>query len=132
MTAKPIWLDRGWQPVSVAFVPSQQAWEHLQKKYGLDESWPEAANHGGYTVRYTNPNDGQSFIVVALFKAAERDAAEVIFTLVHEAVHVWQFICQVIGEKSAGIEMEAYGIEHFSRGLVEAYRATMGKGKEWA
>ena len=52
-------------------------------------------------------------------------------SLVHEAVHVWQFICQHIGEQKPGIEMEAYGIEGITRGLIEAYFATQGKGKDW-
>lgn len=61
----------------------------------------------------------------------EDDPMEIMMTLVHESVHVWQYIRQVIGEDEPGIEMEAYGIENIARGLVSAYTSTQGKDKEW-
>jgi hypothetical protein len=57
---------------------------------------------------------------------------EVISTIVHEAVHVWQFICRVIGEDDPGIETEAYSIQHITEMLIDAYCKTQGKGKVWS
>lgn len=40
--------------------------------------------------------------------------------LVHEAVHVWQYHCEAVGEDKAGAEAMAYGIQNiFSQLLVE-------------
>jgi hypothetical protein len=126
-----VWLERGWQPVAIGFCPSPAAWDREIKRLNGDQPWPESANKGGYTLLGTNDKTGCSTILVCVGNGAERDALEVILTLLHEAVHVWQFVCQTIGEHHPGIEMEAYGIEGITRGLIEAYCATQGKDKAW-
>ena len=132
MADRVIWVDRGWQPVAIGFCPSKTAWEREARRLNFVDSYPEAANRGGHTSRMVNDKTGEAVIIVAVFAGAERDAHEVIMTIVHEAVHVWQFICQHIGEDSPGIEMEAYGIEQISRLLIEAWAKTRGKGLDWA
>jgi hypothetical protein len=130
-TDRVVWLDRGWQPVAVGLCPSEKAWDREIARLNGTQPWPDNANHGGHTLLGVNDVTGQATILVAIGQGAERDAMEVILTLVHEAVHVWQFICNHIGEKAPGIEMEAYAIEEITRGLIEAYSATQGKGKKW-
>lgn len=50
-------------------------------------------------------------------------AAELRSHLVHEAVHVWQFHCEAVGEDKAGAEAMAYGIQNiFTRLLTEYNR----------
>lgn len=93
--------------------------------------YPDVPNAGGHTQWIANATTGEALILVCIHSGAERDALEVIMTIVHEAVHVWQFLCEHIGEKAPGIEMEAYGVESISRGLIEAYTSTRGKGKKW-
>lgn len=85
----------------------------------------------GAHTEWLRSDSGEGIVLVAIDGKSERDALEVIMTLVHEAVHVWQFLCRHIGEDAPGIEMEAYGIEAISRGLVDAYCRTLGKGKNW-
>jgi hypothetical protein len=82
--------------------------------------YPEVPNAGGHTQWLVNDKSGEAVILVCIHSGA-----------VHEAVHVWQFLCDHIGEKAPGIEMEAYGIENISRGLINAYTSTRGKGKKW-
>lgn len=131
MADRVIWIDQGWQPVAIGFCPSEAAWDREIKRLNGTQEWPRAAEKGGYTLLGKNDVTGCSTILVCLSAGAERDAMEVIMTLVHEAVHVWQFVREVIGERSPGIEMEAYGIEGISRSLIEAYTKTRGKGRDW-
>lgn len=126
-----MWIDRGWQPTAIGFCPSEAAWHREMKRLNAEQPWPGHNNTNGCTHWLKHDKTGQSVIIVCLFQKAETDALNVIMTLVHEAVHVWQFLCEYIGEEKPGIEMEAYGIENIARGLVEAYTATQGKGKEW-
>lgn len=44
-----------------------------------------------------------------------------ICSIVHESVHVWQFIKDYIGEQLPGIEQEAYCIETIYNNLTQAY-----------
>lgn len=128
---RAIWIDRGWQPVAIGFCPSEKAWNREVKRLNGTQPWPEGASVGGYTMIGVNDVSGQATILVAIGRGAERDAHEVIMTLVHEAVHVWQFLCSHIGERAPGIEMEAYGVEQIARGLIDAYCKTSGKDKKW-
>jgi len=126
-----IWIEQGWQPVAIGFCPNAKAWDREIKRLNGDQPWPTSADKGGYTLLGTNSETGCSTTLVCIGRGAERDAMEVILTILHEAVHVWQFVRQVIGEHHPGIEMEAYGIEGITRGLIEAYCATQGKDKIW-
>lgn len=50
--------------------------------------------------------------------------------LVHEAVHVFQHLCQQIGEDNPSIEFEAYTIEYIAVRLFHAYRRALIQRKE--
>ncbi len=41
--------------------------------------------------------------------------------IVHEAVHIWQFVCKELGERNPGPEFEAYSIQAISQNLISAY-----------
>lgn len=131
MADRVIWIDRGWQPVAVGFCPSREAWEREAKRLNIDSRYPEAANRGGHTELSVNNKTGEAIIVVTVFDGGERDALELFMTIVHEAVHVWQFICQHIGERAPGVEVEAYSIERIANNLIEAYMKSRGKGRDW-
>jgi hypothetical protein len=51
----------------------------------------------------------------------KKNREEVIATLVHESVHVWQHIRDYIGERSPSVEFEAYSVETIFSTLREAY-----------
>lgn len=54
--------------------------------------------------------------------ALQADPIEVAATLVHEAVHVFQRLCDSIGEREPSREFEAYSIERISEQLMREYR----------
>ncbi len=51
----------------------------------------------------------------------------VLFTILHESVHVWQFIMDYMEEESPGAEVEAYTIEHIARELMLQYQHLTGE-----
>lgn len=126
-----VWIDRGWQPVAIGFVPNKSAWKKSMKGLNCNEPWPMTNNSVGHTQWLHNSITGEAVILVSLTDKHERDAFEIISTITHEAVHVWQFLCQSIGEKSPGIEMEAYAIQHIAGELIKAFTKTTGKGVNW-
>jgi hypothetical protein len=126
-----VWINSGWQPVAIGYCPDETSWNREMKRVNGLAPWPEIPNAGGHTQWLKNDKTDEAIILVCVHPASGRSALEVIMTIVHEAVHVWQFLCEHIGEKAPGIEMEAYGIENISRELIDAYCSTTGKGKEW-
>lgn len=133
LLSKVIYINQAWQPVSIGFVPSEKAYKAEKRRLKSPGPWhyPTLGICGGHCELLENDVTRECVILVSVGKASERDALEVILTIVHEAVHVWQYICQVIGEKNPGLEMEAYAIENISRDLIEAYTSTQGKNKVW-
>lgn len=72
---------------------------------------------------HTWEREGNLVCVVCLAPGSlEQDPVDVILTLVHEAVHVFQRLCDSIGEAAPSREFEAYGIERIAEALIVEYR----------
>ena len=114
-----IWCDRGWQPVKWGFCPTKEAWDAEMKRMDYDEDWPldKAA------AMVTQLEDGAVLLVTC---RPEYDEEPTLGLLVHEAVHVWQFMCERMHEDAPGDEIEAYSIQHIFLELKKA----MAKSKE--
>lgn len=52
---------------------------------------------------------------------------DILFTILHESVHVWQAICKYMGEDNPGIEAEAYTIEYIAKELMLQYQKATGE-----
>lgn len=89
----------------------------------LDEGQQAACVH-------TWEKDDRLICVVCLAPdTLDRDPVDVILTLVHEAVHVFQRLCDSIGERAPSREFEAYSIERIAESLICEYRRRCQGGK---
>lgn len=68
-------------------------------------------------------SDG-AYAVVQLGDTSERNLIEVYGLLLHEAVHVWQKIKKLMGEKEPSSEFEAYSIQAIAQDLFEMFEAS--------
>ncbi|HCW3748771.1 TPA: hypothetical protein OXK62_003309 [Acinetobacter baumannii] len=62
-----------------------------------------------------------AYAIVQLGDTSERKPIEVYGLLLHEAVHVWQKIRKLMGEKEPSSEFEAYSIQAIAQDLFEMY-----------
>lgn len=62
-----------------------------------------------------------AYAVVQLGDTSERNQIEVYGLLLHEAVHVWQKIKKLMGEREPSSEFEAYSIQAIAQDLFEMY-----------
>ena len=53
------------------------------------------------------------------------DPVENAVSLVHEAVHIWQGLCEYIGEENPSKEFEAYTIQNITQRLFDAYKMAL-------
>lgn len=65
-------------------------------------------------------SDG-AYAVVQLGDTSERKLIEIYGLLLHEAVHVWQKIKKLMGEKEPSSEFEAYSIQAIAQDLFKMY-----------
>jgi hypothetical protein len=82
----------------------------------LNEPWTD--NLGGCVVLHA---DGH---VIAVQCPTQPD---VLFTILHEAVHVWQAIMSYMQEDAPGPETEAYTIEFIAKELMLQYQKVTGE-----
>lgn len=130
---KVVWLHDGLLPVHIAFCPSEYAWNKLMKKFKVPDPDPwHKDGRQAFTATFYGQRNGAANFIVSINH--DKNAHDTYLTIVHEAVHVWQFTCDHMAERRPGIEMEAYSIEHIVDGLIKAYGKTHGKipkSKKW-
>jgi len=67
-------------------------------------------------------NGSNKFCIVCIQKGLKRYQAYGL--LVHEAVHVWQYVKKDLHEKTPSKEFEAYSIQMISQCLIAAYEGS--------
>jgi len=122
---KIIWIERGWMPFFCGFCPSERAWIAETRRLGC-ASQPYPATDGSVTA-FEKHGRNPIYLVTMNERAIQQDDAHVIGLLAHEAMHVWQFLCGVIGESRPSPEIESYTVQHLVQSLVAAYRDS-GRG----
>lgn len=90
------------------------------KQYEYDAAkFPGA---GAASTIYCDTDHHGAVIIVSLGDNEEYSPWVSEFTLIHEAVHVKQFVLEAVYEMQVGVETEAYMVEYYSRFLIQEFR----------
>lgn len=119
-------------PVRILYCPTIKVWEKQLKRMKVDDgpAVPENAHQkGGFVRHLVSIEEGHHVILVYI--GDNEDAMQVMSSIVHESVHVWQYVLDVIKERNAGMEPEAYAVETIYCNIVDAYTRTVGKSRNW-
>lgn len=132
MTKKQLWCDRSILFTSQYFTLclTEKAFHKVVKKLDLPKSqYPEFIQAGSAhaTCHHFKHSDGRHISIVCLRGDKDYTLPQIHALLVHEAVHIWQYTRNDIGETSPSSEMEAYAIQNISQSLFEAYEIQKGK-----
>ena len=65
--------------------------------------------------------DNGKYCIVQLGEVADRSLLQIHSLLLHEAVHVWQRVKALMGEKEPSIEFEAYSIQRIALDLFSMF-----------
>ncbi len=83
--------------------------------------------HSAATYRIGN---SLGYVCLVVINTAEMsDGIAIAGVLVHEAVHVWQYFCEDIGEENPSVEFEAYSIQAIAQALMRDYARQTKNGK---
>jgi hypothetical protein len=117
------WLDRDTvRAPFMALCLSEREYLAAAKHCKIDHphQWMEVERHMGTT--HTWESGGILTSVVCLHPdALQADPIEVVCTLVHESVHIFQRLCDRIGEDEPSREFEAYSIERIAERLMREF-----------
>jgi len=95
----------------------------LHLKAGKDAAW--VCNTHSQATAHTFESPHGLTVIVCLRDWIGRDPVEIAGLLVHEAVHAWQSYADDIGERSPGIEQEAYAIQSIAQELMAEFARRM-------
>lgn len=122
------WLDRNLliSQYCYALCLSEESFHAELKRLGVPErTWPEflKTTHAHATTHFfENLDDSANCAIVTMHPVTDKEIEQVYALLVHEAVHIWQYSKEVIGEDHPGKETEAYAIQHIAQSLMFSYK----------
>lgn len=122
-----IWFDRGFFPAHFGFCPNEEAWNESLKRMGVaPEPYPtqDARVSVWYTDKKTDVKKLCMLITISDKIDDLDDPTGVCALIVHECMHVTQFLMEDIGEHSPSHEFEAYTLHWVFTQAMEAYSLT--------
>ena len=121
------WISRTLieSPYYIALCKTEKDFERELKRMNIPKNdRPEFITCGANaTVHTFESGSGKISAIVCITKPKGVSTHQLNSLLVHEAVHIWQWIIKNIGETFPSKEFEAYSIQSISQGLMEAYWA---------
>lgn len=131
--AKNDWLRRDIHTLTICYrlCLSDEAFQAELRRLKVEEPIAFVRNDhsAASTHQFTTPGGSRVAIVCMRPRAKGVNVEQVYALLVHEAVHIWRWHCELIGEDKPSSEFEAYGIQSISQELMLSYRKMTGKGK---
>ena len=93
-------------------------------------SYPEHTKYSdGASTHYLEKGGGR-VAIVCLGNTKGYTKEQVYALIAHEAVHIWQAICDELGEDTPSAEFEAYSLQQITQNLLESYREQTMKKKK--
>lgn len=121
------WLDRGiiHSKIHYCFCSSQKEYGKILKSLNIEDfvvgHWLKEGKPAT-THFWIAPESRVAIVCVDLTKESfARDPITLAGILVHEAVHIWQEICDDMGEDRPPAEFEAYSVQWISQELMWEY-----------
>lgn len=119
------WLRRDCHPLALYFglCLTDAAFKQELKRLKVGDvefikNWHSSAT----TQFFENRKEKNICAIVCMHPIPDKPIELVYAILVHEAVHIWRYNCELIGEDRPSAEFECYGIQHISSQLMAAYR----------
>ena len=123
------WSDRGLfqSPICFALCRSQKKFDKELKRLGIrKKDRPDflLSDRADATAHFITANNGSEIVIICLGDVKDRSLTAIYGLLVHEAVHIWQHVKELIGESDPSAEFEAYSIQNLAQKLMEDYTET--------
>lgn len=125
------WLNRALlsSPLEYALCISAKQYHRELKRLGVPRKYRgeflptecQAMAH-----RFESASGAVPFALVTIGHTGKLDGIKIASILMHEAVHIFQYIKEAIGEDEPGMETEAYSIQKIAQNLMYSYADQTG------
>jgi len=107
-------------PYYIALCQSSRDFKHEMRRLGVPKAhWSKWVLKGKGGRVHEFKNKGKLVCIVCVRRSTNR--VGVYGLLVHEAVHIWQWIRTELGELQPSSEFEACAVQNIAQNLIEAY-----------
>lgn len=110
-------------PFNLHFFKSEKEFKNWCKKRGFEDEPPRFVVKGSNGSVHKIETGGVIDVVVTMDENGleYNTSNEIMALLVHEAMHVWQYVLEYIGEHKPSYEFEAYMVQKICLKLFDAY-----------
>lgn len=123
------WMDPGWFPFTIGFVPTAKGWDKVCKHLNMKES-PPYCPHAGSCSKLEHSENGQLCILICVTQWDTRSWADIAGIVAHECTHAFEFMCEHVGEQDPSPEFNAYGVQSFVTEVMQAIEIEREKLKK--
>ena len=118
------WMPHLWWPCNIGFCPTEKAWDQLMKSKGIKEFYSHTEGGkqlGVFTTFIGYPPYDFGLMTIAP-ELDTKDPIDLSGLVVHECVHAFQFVAQVMNERDPSPEFQAYGTQQIYLFMMNAYQ----------
>jgi len=105
------------------FCPDERAWKREMRRLNITDAPYPTTDNACSTFESTKSN---KHCVIVTINERKRLKLQVVGLIVHEAMHVWRFVRENMGEREPSLEFEAYAMQAIAQNLIAAYEKTRG------
>jgi precorrin-4 methylase len=123
------WLDRTLlrSPIYYCLCLNEKDFKYELKRLGVeDEVVPFlSTTHAGATAHHFDKTTAEKptyAVIITMGNTKGRTREQIYGLLVHEAMHIWRAVRELLGETSPASEQEAYAMQEIAQSLMESYR----------
>jgi hypothetical protein len=108
-------------PLKLLVCVNEGEYKAVMKKLDVSNYAPWLSAGARATVHKLDSPDNDFCCIVCIRTQRHNTSIEIAGALVHEAMHIWRWYCEIHGEESPAAEQEAYAMQRISQTLMELY-----------
>lgn len=118
-------------PVYYTLCTNEKDFYRIMKNLDMPISeQPEFMIYGSGATTHSFQTEGKPIAIVCINPDNGQDNAALCAILAHEAVHVFQYILECMGEKNPSVEFEAWSIQMLTQQLIAEYERQVKEMKD--
>lgn len=120
------WLDRELirNPFYMCLCKDEKSFHRAMRHLKIAKPWAQWVTDGkDARVHWVESNQGKQCVIICVKGWRKRTRIEIDGLLIHESVHIWQWIKSELNESEPSKEFEAYSVQHLAQTLIEAFHA---------